>query len=340
MDRAIVALIDDVKRKALSAEELTREELIGLISIDPDSEECDYLGHVSREVKEKISGNEVHIGSSIGVDLRPCQMSCRFCSLGEEWGLVDGEYELSDDTILELVGHVLSKGHDKVTLRTTEFYPIDRLCNLCSKIRARYGYDFAITANTGELDEGSARKLKDAGFNAIYHAIRIREGIDTPLSIERRISTVRAAQAAGLRVSGGLDPIGIEHTPEELADCILRYRELRTNGICVMKRVSVKGTPYGDMQEISDRRLAQLTAICRLAGGASWAVATHPALSLSLKWGGDHIAVETGANPRNNNLDMLEWTVTDHDGALRMVEEAGCRLGSIKDFFKGFMRSE
>ena len=340
MDSRTVDLIENVRRKSLAGEELTRDELIALISIDPESEECDHLGRVSREVKEAISGNEVHIGSSIGVDLRPCPMSCRFCSLGEEWGLIDSEYELSDDTIIELVGHVLSQGHDKVTLRTTEFYPIERLCDLGRRIRARYGNGFAITANTGELNEESARMLKEAGYNAIYHAIRIREGIDTPLSIEQRISTIRAAQVAGLRVSGGLDPIGIEHTAEELADCILRYRELRTNGICVMKRVSVKGTPLGEMQEISDRRLAQLTAVCRLAGGDRWAVATHPALSLALKWGGDHIAVETGANPRNNNLDMLQWSVTDHAGARRMVEEAGCRLGSVKDFFKGFMNED
>lgn len=337
MDPTIVELIETVKMKALNGEELTKDELIGLISIDPESEECDHLGKVSREVKVAISGNEVHIGSSIGVDLRPCPMSCRFCSLGEEWGLIDGEYELSDETIIELVGYVLSQGHDKVTLRTTEFYPIERLCELCRRIRERYGNGFAITANTGELTPETARMLKDAGYNAIYHAIRIREGIDTPLSIEQRISTIMAAQSAGLRVSGGLDPIGVEHTAEEIADCIMRYRELGTNGICVMKRVSVKGTPLGDMPEISDRRLAQLTAVCRLAGGDRWAVATHPAMSLALKWGGDHIAVETGANPRNNNLDMLQWSVTDHAGARMMVEDAGCRLGSVGDLFKGFM---
>ncbi|MGN1044762.1 MAG: radical SAM protein [Candidatus Methanomethylophilaceae archaeon] len=340
MDERIIDLIDSAGKKALSGTELTREEIVALVSIDPDSEECDHLGHVSRMVKEVISGTEVHIGSSIGVDLRPCPMSCRFCSLGEEWGLIEGEYELSDDTVMGLIGGILSKGFDKVTLRTTEFYPIERLCGMARRIRARYGNGFALTANTGELTPETARMLKEAGFNAVYHAVRLREGIDTPLSVERRIATIRAAQSAGLRVSGGLDPIGPDHSPEEIADSILLYRELRTNGICVMRRVSVKGTPYGDSEEISDRRLAQLTAVCRLAGGGSWSVASHPANSLSLRWGGDHIAVETGANPRDNNLCMLQWSVTDHDGARRMAEEAGCVLGDVSDLFREFMHRD
>ena len=327
-------LIDRAKEKAMRDEDLTREELIGLIDIDPDSEECDYLGKAAREVKRKNTGDVAYIGTSIGLDLRPCRMSCKFCSLGEKWGLIDGEYELSDDTVMGLMDYIMSKGFNKITLRTTEFYPIERLCQIAKKLRMRYGDLFGMSANTGELTPEKAKMLKEAGFNGIYHAIRLREGIDTPLSVKTRIDTIRAAQSAGLRVSSGIDPIGIEHTSEEIADLIMLYRELKVDGMCTMKRVNIPGTPMGGIPEISDRRLGQITAVNRLAGGSRWTVATHPILKLGLEWGADHVSVETGANPRDNNLDMLRWSKCDHDTAMGILKEAGCTLGSVKGYFK------
>ena len=44
MNAETIELIDRVKDKAMRDEDLNREELIGIIDIDPDSEECDYLG--------------------------------------------------------------------------------------------------------------------------------------------------------------------------------------------------------------------------------------------------------------------------------------------------------
>ena len=334
MDPKTVELIDRAKDKAMKDEDLTREELIDLIDIDPDSEECDYLGKAAREVKRKNTGDVAHIGTSIGLDLRPCPMSCKFCSLGEKWGLIDGEYELSDDTVMGILDYILGKGFNKVTLRTTEFYPIERLCEIAKKLRAKYGQLFGMSANTGELTPEKAKMLKEAGFNGIYHAIRLREGIDTPLSVETRIATIKAAQSAGLRVSSGIDPIGVEHTSEEIADLIMLYRELKVDGMCTMKRINIPGTPLEGVPEISERRLAQITAVNRLAGGSRWTVATHPITRLGLEFGADHVSVETGANPRDNNLNMLRWSQCDHDAAFEILKSAGCTMGSVKDYFK------
>ena len=334
MEQKTAELIDRCKDKAMRDEDLTREELIGLIDIDPESEECDYLGKAAREVKRKNTGDVAHVGTSIGLDLRPCPMSCKFCSLGEKWGLINGEYELSDETVIGVLDYILGKGFNKVTLRTTEFYPIEKLCAIAKKLRAKYGQLFGMSANTGELTPEKAKMLKEAGFNGIYHAIRLREGIDTPLSVETRIATIKAAQSAGLRVSSGIDPIGVEHTSEEIADLIMLYRELKVDGMCTMKRINIPGTPLEGVPEISERRLAQITAVNRLAGGSRWTVAAHPITKLGLEFGADHVSVETGANPRDNNLNMLRWSKCDHDTAYEILKSAGCTMGSVKDYFK------
>ena len=319
--------IDACREKALRCEDLTRDEFIALLSIDPDSPDCDYLGKTARKVKEHFSGNVARLGTSIGLDLRPCKMSCDFCSLGEKVGLVTQEYEITDDTAVQLIADLRKRGFYQFTLRTTEFYPIERLVNLAKRIRSELGYEFALSGNTGELTLEKAKMLKDAGINAVYHAVRLREGIDTPLSIETRSTTIRNAKAAGLRVSSGIDPIGVDHTPEEIADLFLLYYKLNVDGMCIMRRINVPGTRYEGMPEVSDRRLAQIVAVARLACGKRWTIAIHPAVKQGLLWGSDHISVETGANPRDNNIDMLRWSLFDHNTALRMIEDAGCVFG-------------
>ena len=319
--------IDACREKALRCEDLTRDEFIALLSIDPDSPDCDYLGKTARKVKEHFSGNVARLGTSIGLDLRPCKMSCDFCSLGEKVGLVTQEYEITDDTAVQLIADLRKRGFYQFTLRTTEFYPIERLVNLAKRIRSELGYEFALSGNTGELTLEKAKMLKDAGINAVYHAVRLREGIDTPLSIETRSTTIRNAKAAGLRVSSGIDPIGVDHTPEEIADLFLLYYKLNVDGMCIMRRINVPGTRYEGMPEVSDRRLAQIVAVARLACGKRWTIAIHPAVKQGLLWGSDHISVETGANPRDNNIDMLRWSLFDHDTALRMIEDTGCVFG-------------
>ena len=97
--------------------------------------------------------------------------------------------------------------------------------------------------------------------------------------------------------------------------------------MCIMRRINVPGTRYEGMPEVSDRRLAQIVAVARLACGKRWTIAIHPAVKQGLLWGSDHISVETGANPRDNNIDMLRWSLFDHDTALRMIEDAGCVFG-------------
>ena len=109
-------IIDRCREKALRCEDLTRDEFVALLSIDPDSPDCDYLGETARSVKEHYSGNVTRLGTSIGLDLRPCRMSCDFCSLGEKVGLITQEYEISDDTAVQLITDLRKRGFYQFTL--------------------------------------------------------------------------------------------------------------------------------------------------------------------------------------------------------------------------------
>jgi len=333
MDKQMKDFIDGIKEKAMNDKDLTRDELLKLFGMDPNSEECKYMGESAREVSRVKANNKAKIGSSIGVDLHRCPMSCTFCSLGEKWELFDKEYKVSTEEILQIVRDTTKKGFYQFTMRTTEFFPLEELCDIARKIRAEFGQLVILNANTGELTLEEAKRLKEAGYNSAYHSLRLGEGKDTPIDPEVRKDTMRAIKGAGLRHACGLDPIGIEHTDEDLADLLLFYRSISPNAICAMKRISVKGTPKGELPEVSDIRIAQIAAVVRMASGGRNIVSVHPPIMQALQWGANNIAIECGANPRRERSDMAKWEIFDHDEAMRFLEKAGYDHGSITDFF-------
>ena len=333
MDKQMRDFIDRIKEKAMNDTDLTRDELLKLFGLDPMSEECKYLGESAREVSYIKAKNKAKIGSSIGIDLHRCPMSCTFCSLGEKWALFDEEYKVTTEEILQIIRDVIVKGFYQFTMRTTEFFPINELCDIARKIRAEFGQSVILNANTGELTLEEAKRLKEAGYNSAYHSLRLGEGKDTPIDPEIRKETMRAIKEAGLRHACGLDPIGIEHTDEDLADLLLFYRSISPNAICAMKRISVKGTPKGDLPEVSDIRIAQIAAVIRMASGGRNIVSVHPPIMQALQWGANNIAIECGANPRRERSDMGKWEIFDHDEAIKFLEKAGYDYGSITDFF-------
>ena len=322
MDAEVKRLIDDAKEENLNNRFVSREVLLKFLELDPNSEECEYLGKAAREIA-RANGNKARVGSSIGIDLAPCTANCKFCSLGECWGLVDGIYVLSDEEIMELMRDVLAKGFSHFTIRTTEFYDIDTLCKLAKKVRKEIPGAYTMSVNTGELTLDDANRLFEAGYNSAYHTLRLGEGRDTPFDPEVRIATMRAISRSNLTLGCGVDPIGIEHTNEEIVERLEFFRTLSPGAVCSMRRVNVKGTPYEGVEEVSDIRIAQIAAVIRMASGKRWNVSVHPPILKAMEWGASNVAVETGAVPRTEKHNFGKWTIYDHDTAKKMFLKAG-----------------
>lgn len=331
MDEEMKDLIDRAKADSLAGLDVSRAVLKKLLDIDPRSEEGEYLGMASRDVSRQLFGNRARVGSSIGIDISPCTMNCRFCSLGEEWALVDGKNELSDEAVIGLVSEVVSKGFFQITLRTTEFYDLNRLCALARKVRENVPGQYYLTANTGELTDEDAMNLYRSGFTGVYHTLRLREGVDTPFDPEVRLSSMRAVLRSPLMLAVGIEPIGSEHTNDEILDKIELFREMGPKTVCVMKRVNVEGVPLSRHPEIDDYRLAQIVAVTKIAGGSRWFVASHPITQKALDWGANNVTVETGANPRDDMHKIGKWSLCDHETARSMILKAGYDPGVFTD---------
>ncbi len=316
-------LIQELKKKALKGKKLNRDEIISLLEIDPESEEAELLGNAAREVAGAITNDRANIWASVGVDYRNCPMSCNFCAFGKEWGIVTEENERSFDQITEIIHNIVSQGARWIILRTTQFYKFDKLTELTKLVRSEVPGDYEIVVNTGEFDELNAKILEESGVQRVYHTLRLREGIDTKFEPNDRIATLETIRDSQLELAYLIEPIGIEHENEEIADIFLTGLEYGTTLTGAMARVPLPKTPLSELPQISSRRHAQIAAVTRLAANRHAPnICVHPPNQTALNWGANVLVVETGAIPRDVTKCESEWNGFDIKTAKQMFKNA------------------
>ena len=101
-----------------------------------------------------------------------------------------------------------------------------------------------------------------------------------------------------------VEPVGPEHTAEEMVDLMLLARREGATYSGVMRRINFPGSPKEPLGMISERRMAQLVAVSRLVmGDTVRAHCTHEPHSLSLVAGANLFFPEVGSSPRDLEAD-------------------------------------
>lgn len=229
---------------------------------------------------------------------------------------------------------------------TMNSYGENYFIEVIKAVRASIPDNVVLFSNIGDTDVAYFRRLKEAGLDGAYHVIRLGEGEFTSITPERRQRTIDAAVEAGLRIQDCLEPIGAEHTAEELADHLFKTVEKGCKDSGVMKRIAVPGTPFDDPNgQITDLRLGLITAVNALAMIAvsdyPW-IAIHEANSIGLVSGGNSICAETGINPRDTAADTASGRGLDVPAVRSMFYEAGFKHlvrggGSMVDLTPDYM---
>lgn len=317
--------IEAAKQTSLSHKNLDRQLIIDLLSIAPESEECDALGKAAFEVAAAVTDKRAYLWGAMGVDYKTCSMNCDFCSLGKKWGLIEVEREFSEDEIIDNVHYYVENSVRWIVLRTTEFYSLDILAALIQTIRSKVTGTYEIGLNVGEFNEEKAYKLHKCGVDFIYHSLRLGEGKDTRFKKEDRIATLSACKNSPLKLVFLVEPIGIEHSNEEIAEICQMTIDYGAIVSGAMARVPVKGTPLGEYPQISDKRLAQIIAVTRLACGYQVpGICVHPASELAIQYGANVVVIETGSVPRDSCCFPNEkWNQFDVSTAKKWFENSG-----------------
>ena len=322
--------ISRILRKAEKGDVLSVDEIKSLLNIKEGSEEAYELFEVSRFLANESIHQRGRIWCAIGLDYRPCEVKCNFCSLSKWWGLVKGVYEISKSDALKLAKSFIERGAHYIVLRTTEFYSPAKLVELGLDISSIKPRDVKLVANTGEVDISWLRRMKEAGFEGLYHTVRLREGVDTGIKPEVRLKTIKAIREAGLKLYYLVEPIGPEHTHLEIAQAIDLMRRLRPSIIGAMARIPVPNTPLAHYGQISEFDLAKVVAATIIATLPMHeeveAICVHPPSQLACRAGANTLVVDYGAIPRDKGFIHGAWRGFDVENAKEMLRRAGYEI--------------
>ena len=214
---------------------------------------------------------------------------------------------LSPDQAVAYARRFEEDGANAVFMMSTATYSFERYLEIAHEIRKSLKPETVLIANVGDQTLKNAVRLKNAGFAGVYHAVRLREGTDTSLSVKKRKRSIRHFIEAGLEVGTCVEPVGPEHTNDELAEMIRFTASFDPAFSGAARRISIPGTEIAKRGMISELRMAQIVAVTRL--GMPRTVTgncTHEPCTLGAIGGANLFWAELGANPRDTETKTEE----------------------------------
>lgn len=312
-------------QSALHNERLHFDQIAALLDLDENSPLVETLMAAAHAKTRKIAQNQGQIWFAIGLDSAPCPLNCSFCSFGEKWRANSLRWKLEPEQVMELIRENDQPGIANIVLRTTALFPLADLLEIGKRVMPLT--HAKLTANRGDFDEDEAARLARAGFQTVYHTWRLGEGIDTQINPAARLATINTVKHSTLELAALVEPVGAEHTVTELAERIVVYRDAEVALSGAMSRVNVPGTPKENCPSITTRRLAQITAVIRLALDANThSICSHPPGLEVVMAGANTVVVDSGAIPRDVDIAHQPWRAFTVNDARRLLRQAGYEI--------------
>lgn len=313
--------IHDIIHKSRNNEILSHDEIKTLYAIPLFSEEAALVISAGRRKSERASQKLAEVHAQVGLNIGSCPMNCMFCAFAARNGLFDESVELPVDEVVERVKQFERDNANAIYLMATADFRFDRFIETAAEVRRNISDKTVLVANVGDFSLKQARQLKDAGFTGIYHAIRMGEGRDTQLKTGTRYKTFRNAKEAGLLLGTCVEPVGNEHSTDELVEKTIINRDANPCFSGSARRIPLPGTPLEKHGIVSEARMAFILAVVRLAIPESVpGNCTHEPSIIGAAAGANLLWAESGSNPR----DPEEET----EG------KRGMTVGECRDVFK------
>ena len=296
-------MVRQILRKIDEGINLTKEDAVALLNTDNHSNGYYQILSKANGLSRKEYGDRGYVFVQIGLNSNACSGNCKFCSLSKDFFSAESVVNKNEEDILIEAAKAARQNIDALFLMTTADYDFDKYISISKKVKAVLPKSIKFVGNIGDFDAQKAKTLKDSGFKAMYHVVRLREGTDTDIAQEKRISTLNAMKEAGLELYYCVEPIGPEHTYEEIADEMIRAREYDVNVMAVMRRVNVNNTDYFPNLQISDLEITKIAAVARMVTRPKVSMNIHEPLPMALIAGVNQLYAEVGVNPRDSKVD-------------------------------------
>lgn len=200
---------------------------------------------------------------------------------------------------------------------------LERALSAYRRLRRETGVE--LCASHGLQTQEEFERMKAAGVDRIHANLetsrRYFPHICTTHTYQDKVDNIRRAQAAGLDVcSGGI--LGMGETWEDRIDMALDLAALGIGSIPLNILRPIPGTPFGDLEPITNEEVLRAVAIFRYLNPTAW---IRMAAGRGQFSGGGAELFRSGANAAITG-DMLTTTGTSMAGDAAMFRALGYQL--------------
>lgn len=293
-------MIQKIIQKTLHNQQLSEKEIKALFNVPIFSKDAMFLLWAARKKSVEVSNGIAEVHAQIGLNIAPCPQNCRFCSFASENKVFTKSFELTtDDAILQARQFEKDKAN-AIYLMSTANYSFEKFIETSKEIRHALRRGTILVANIGDFTLAQAQELKHIGFSGIYHAIRLKEGQDTRISIEKRLETISNAQKTGLLVGTCVEPVGSEHSINELFEKTVITRDIKPVYSGAARRIPIPKTKLARYKIVTEVKMALILAVVRLAlQNDIRGNCTHEPNVFGAFAGANLLWAEVGSNPRD-----------------------------------------
>ena len=264
------------------------------------------------------------------------RQSCHYRTQAEEYPF------LAEDEILAACRRDEAAGARRFSIvtagRSLKGEDLERALSAYRRLRRETGVE--LCASHGLQTQEEFERMKAAGVDRIHANLetsrRYFPHICTTHTYQDKVDNIRRAQAAGLDVcSGGI--LGMGETWEDRIDMALDLAALGIGSIPLNILRPIPGTPFGDLEPITNEEVLRAVAIFRYLNPTAW---IRMAAGRGQFSGGGAELFRSGANAAITG-DMLTTTGTSMAGDAAMFralgfsdEDAMERFGHLINAFK------
>ena len=317
------ANVSRIIEKALDGGVLTARESEELLRWDDMSEEAAAVRRAGRVFSERLLP-EAEIHGQIGLNTGLCSRDCKFCSFAVSNKVFCEPGFEPIDVVVDYAQLLEKAGANAIYLMTTADYSQEMFLEYGRAVRSALSDTTPLVANIGDFDLDYAKELKNSGFTGVYHVIRMGEGEFTRCSVEKRWQTIHAAQDAGLLLGACVEPVGPEHTIEEIVEKAIITRDMGARFSGSMRRTAIPSSILAKHGTTSYARMSTIVAaVSLITGCAVPGNCTHEPNQLAVFAGANLLWAEVGSNPRDTEgktEDNRGWTVAR---CRELLEECG-----------------
>ena len=252
----------DILHKAKNEHNLSKEEIVSLLSWEDASE----LFNFANEVRKEYVGDEIHLRALIEFS-NICRCNCHYCGLRIANKTVN-RYRLGKEEILLRVEEAVKLGFKTVVLQSGEdsFYSSDYLQDLISLIKK---YDVALTLGIGEREKEEYKAFKIAGVDRFLLRIEttdksLYQQLHPNMSFENRLRCLYDLKELGYETGTGC-LVGLPNQSlESLAEDILFFKKIDADMVGIGPLIVHPETPLKNFENGSFNLALKVMAITRL----------------------------------------------------------------------------